>query len=231
MTFYDGLKKDKKSNLNFYQQMISEFKEKFEDMIAHKLSMRKQNKPKQFRLGGRRNDELKNKDKDLLLDAADLLFREVKHGKQEKKGDDDSFYNNQKSYDGDSFSQSESSSESEQKITELTNQEKKYEETEDNIKFNLADGSVVYFHNIKKNYYKRTMGFTKLSLRTLLSFIIIYIDSNISFIVGMLIILNQIVVGGVMNILISGIIFFCIIVEDSGSSLPYWDILNAIFFL
>lgn len=75
------------------------------------------------------------------------------------------------------------------------------------------------------------MGFTKLSLRTLLSFLMIYIDSNISFIVGMVIILNQIVVGGVMNFLITGIIFFCIIVEDSGSSLPYWDILNVIFFL
>lgn len=75
------------------------------------------------------------------------------------------------------------------------------------------------------------MGFTKLSFRTLLNFLMIYIDSNFSFIVGMIIILNQIVVGGVMNVLISGIIFFCIIVEESGSSLPYWDILNAIFFL
>jgi len=129
------------------------------------------------------------------------------------------------------LSKSDSSSESSAKIEEIDNLEKKYEENEDNIKFSLADGSVVYFHNIKKNYYKRTMGFTKLSLRTLLSFLMIYIDSNISFIVGMIIILEQIVVGGVMNILITGIIFFCIIVEESGSSLPYWDILNVIFFL
>ena len=38
-------------------------------------------------------------------------------------------------------------------------------------------------------------------------------------------------IGGTLNVVISGIIFFFIIIEDSGSSLFYWDILNGIFFL
>ena len=48
----------------------------------------------------------------MLFDAADLLFREVQIGKQ-ASGKNESFYEDQKSYDGDSFSSSKSDSEPE----------------------------------------------------------------------------------------------------------------------
>lgn len=66
--------------------------------------------------------------------------------------------------------------------------QKKYEENDDLINFKLADGSNVYFHNIKKNYYSRTCGYSELSIRTILRFLIVYFDSNISFLVALLII-------------------------------------------
>jgi hypothetical protein len=116
------------------------------------------------------------------------IFKEIKYGPKE---DNDSFYNAQASYVASSMTESLSDSEKlSNKTYKSHRNQKKLEENDDLINFNLADGSKVYFHNIRKNYFTRTCGYSELSLRTILRFIWVYFDSNISFLIALLIIMQ-----------------------------------------
>ena len=101
----------------------------------------------------------------------------------------------------------------------------------DDIDFYLLDGTKVSLLNIKRNLVVDTFGYTELSFKLILQGFSAYFESNIHMIVGFYIIIHELMSGGLMNVVTTGIIFFLIIVEEAGNSLIWWDVLNFIFFL
>ena len=134
-----------------------------------------------------------HKDKHTLSKISEYLFKEVSEGPCTLEA---SLSPSKVVSQGSNSSMSDSDSEIDlvQAQQAVNNQkikldQKKIEENnEDLITFSLVDGSKVYFHNIKINYFRRTYGFTELSLRTILKFILVFVDSNISSIVALVVI-------------------------------------------
>lgn len=89
----------------------------------------------------------------------------------------------------------------------------------------------VIFHNIKSDNMRTTQGLTKLQFWDILQLLSCLFWSNLETIVSLNIIIVLYFNGGIMSILILGILFFRILIEEQGGRLVWWEVMNIIFFI
>jgi hypothetical protein len=87
------------------------------------------------------------------------------------------------------------------------------------------------FHNIKSDNMNSTQGLTKLRILDIIQILSCLFWSNLETIISLNIIVVLYFNGGVMSILIMGILFFRILIEEQGGRLMWWEILNIAFFV
>lgn len=87
------------------------------------------------------------------------------------------------------------------------------------------------FHNIKQDSMAKTQGYTRLKLFEILKILVCLFWSHLETIISMLIIFVLFINGGIMSIVIIGIIFFRILVEERGGLLFWWEVVNITFFI
>lgn len=200
--FYIGLNNQEKKNMDYYKEQINHFKDETEDIIHSKMLFKKQNI---------------SRVSSFILARRMRKKRKLKIEKKEKSKLQ-SAANILFDYITD-----------EDQAIEL--KEENQDEENETINFKLKDNTKVIFHNIKQNFIKETKGNTEFSLKTILKKLTSFIDTNAYQIISIYIIFEQMVTGGVLNFVISGIIFFFVFIDTTGIGVLPWDILNIIFFI
>lgn len=99
-------------------------------------------------------------------------------------------------------------------------------------KFKLSEENCsIIFHNIKRDSMAMTLGYTKLNPLEIVKILLCLVWSHIETIISLAIIFVLYLNGGMLSIIIIGILFFRILVEERGGPILYWELVNAIFFI
>ena len=105
-----------------------------------------------------------------------------------------------------------------------------YKVSDSSIRFKLGEQYAVVFNNLVSGYAAETEGFTSFKPMIMLRMLLSLIETNAEVIVCVMIMLDQLDNGGVINFVITGIVLFRVLIDSSNSTLPWWDLLNVIFF-
>jgi hypothetical protein len=89
----------------------------------------------------------------------------------------------------------------------------------------------IIFHNIKQDSMSKTQGYTRLKPFEIFKLLICLFWSHLETIISLFIILVLFINGGVLSVIIIGIIFFRIMVEEKGGLLFWWEVVNILFFV